>query len=493
MTKLAKNSEREMVGNVCVFGADLVHPDVLGVLNWALERVEHKLNAVFFTEIRNGEKELGLYNAHSRSMVIKLPVILEQVLTSSSDEDLGWGLNAHLWVQTLYCIFHELHHHLAVEADMKENDLKYFTEEWWAKEEEAAADWAWLKTEEVTIKMGLEPPKIDELYWVGDGAMTFLIDNGDPEWARRVKDRLDKGLVFESKGDCFDSLVSYFRTTTEHPELYEKENEGAACEIGVEQEVPNLYDQKILPGQQGELFGRKSESVSTPKCERAEEPTSVTSTQGGQNMAYTGDGIHDHLPPEAYGDYDKGGDAANDPFAPNYGVQTSNPTPTPTPAANTTPTPAPKVPQVSTGLRDIILNLYSRLDRHIFSNASIYDLVPLTNAEKELGVVVGCVTRQINEKGESYEIVGDVAKTGGVYGYITSKAKVKMYDLKLNWDGRAMRIRLIQQNPNKEGSKAAVRARNGEQITWVMEVHPDGKGTFRGVFENGTYRTMEAR
>jgi hypothetical protein len=488
-----RNPERMTIGDVIVFGADKVHSKIIEVFEWALNStLDHDIQAIFISD-KGPRDAVGIYNIHTRSLVISLPQILENCLNIIlPDEDNGFALSSNLWVNIIWTFFHEFHHNAATKIKLVGRDVLDIPDEWWKDEEAIASSYAWEKTEEAIIKLEANAPPIDEIPWLGSRAMQYLVEctKTDPDWVRAIKDRLDFGVAWEGKSIKFKSLVEYFLYSTHTPSKYEKENPGAEMAMVVGEEQPGLFDQRILPGQQAELFGEKPGNVSSPTYERPAEPV-VTNPQPvakGGNDVYSGDGIHDHLPPEAYGcdagdDYDDGL---------GYYEDHGNSLPDET-EGNPYDAPAVETPArtfqkpIETGVRDIMLAFWNRLYDSLFAGHDVATtIVQLTEVEKALNMIIGtCIPRG---KGE-YD-VDDVFKIGGIRGYYTPKAKVPMYDILIKWNGVNRRFKLIAQNPKKENSKMAVRASNGEKIAWLIE-DVNGETKWWKVCENGTWRELD--
>lgn len=491
MTTLVKNPERVTIGNVIVFGAHLLHPKMLEMFEWGLKNTcENNLQAVFVSNTGPRDR-VGNYNIPTQSLLISLPQICENALNESAGtaEDKGFSVNAQIWVGILWTFFHELHHNAAAMWKIKKDGDLSLTKDWWKEQDKLADEYGWNKMEECVIQCDGDVPQLDEIPFVSDVVFEFLTSESVnyPQWVRAVKDRMDKGIVFESKGACFDSLPKYFLETTKEPEKFEKENPGAALEMVMEQELPSLFDQRILPGQQGELFGKKMKSVSDPVVEAENNTINMVK---GENNVYSGDNVpngmddvHDYLPPEAYGN---GGeenfdDEVNGPEDyEDYGRDE--------PVAPQVISPPRFAKPLQTGLKDIIVAFWDRMNEALFSGADVEKtILPLTETEKALGIIIGtCIP-----KGKGAYDVTNVEKIGGIHGYYTPAAKVPMYDVLIKWNGVNRRFKLIAQNPDKN-SPYAKRAKAGEKIAWLIE-DIEGETNWRGVYENNVYRRLEGK
>lgn len=294
----------DVINGVHVFNAHLLHEDILTVIKYALVHAPDENLQAIFVNTTGPRSAVGKYDYHTRSFCISLPQIMEDAIdTISVEKDMGMSISGLIWFGLVYTIFHELHHNVALHLEL--GTTKAFTdldEDWFEQEESDAIDYAEEMVEEAIIRCNAEVPKdILDIPWIGERVMDFLVKSlDDPEFVRSVKERLDKGIVFEGKGDIYDSMVEYFKANTKHPEKYETENKGAAIEMVAEN--PNLFDKKILPGEQRELFqnnlgGGVSEQLSEGETEDITRLTKEMISQKGEKPMF--DDVHDHLPPEA--------------------------------------------------------------------------------------------------------------------------------------------------------------------------------------------------
>jgi len=587
MQEMEKTAERAMINDVCVFGANLLHPKMLEIIKYALvSEPDEDLQAIFMSTT-GPRTNVGQYSHHTRSLVISLPQILEDAVNvMGTDDEVGLSISAHIWFGIIYSLFHELHHNVALAIELRGGNKNYLDldDDWHEAEEELAREYAEEKVEEAIIRCKAEVPEdIMDIPWIGERAMDYLVKElkDDPDWVRTIKDRLDNGIVFENKDGAYDSLVEYFKANTEHPEKYETENKGAATEMVAE--LPNLFDKKILPGEQRELFpdnlgGSVSPPISEEETKAIAEMTAEVLNKGKEPMH---DDVHDHLPPEATMAPEECGSVRGDPFAPEFdppqatneeglfdwgcwgkfpaGVtppgwdeaqerldkmekakaaaqtaaaeqpaQTNDPftvqyTPQVQEEVKTFPggrnaeqfytetgqdTADEKMVKVEVGYkkedgsagyktlypsaeaiataRHILVGMYMRLYQQMFTG-DVLTPVMLTDAEKTLGLVIGC---SIWDGTKSIYV--DVSKTGTVAGLKYKNGTLPAYDLILNWGGRARRVKMIAQNPEKQSTYGA-RARAGEKIAWLIEVLPGGNGDFMAKIENGVYSLCERR
>jgi hypothetical protein len=522
MQEMEKIEGRVMIDNVVIFGANLIHPKMLEVIQYALKKSpEHNLQAIFVstTGPRDG---IGQNLYHAKSFVISLPQIMEDAINViGSDDDIGLSISAHVWIGQIYTIFHEIHHNVAMKMELgRGKDFLDLGEEWFSAEEVVATEYAQECIEEAVINCNADVPDIINIPWIGERIMDYLVSEikDDPDFVKSIKERLDKNIVFESKNDIFDSLVEYFKAASEYPEKYEKENEGAATEMVAEN--PNLFDQKILPGEQRSLFpDNLGGGVSTPNTDEkgGEVGTQATETTNKKGEEPMHDDVHDYLPDEATMDPEECGSVRNDPFSPNFtppantnggdfpggrnaeqfytetAQETAN-------ALNTTVEAHFKrddgsvgksvhtpTPEANAAAKQVVMGLYQRLHSHMFTG-DVYAPMALTDAEKALGLVVGH-----NTWDGTKIICVDTTKAGAITGLKFKNGTLPAYDVIINWGGKAKRIKLIAQNPNK-ASQMAARARAGSKITQILEViGTNGQGEFRAFIENGVYNKYEGR
>lgn len=522
MQEMEKRPERAMINDVCIFGADLLHPKMVEVIEYALRKEpENNLQAIFISAL-GPRTRVGQYHHFSRSFVLSLPQIMEDAVHAmGTEEDVGLSVSAQIWIGLIYTIFHEVHHNVALATELgKDGSYLELDEEWHKAEEDLAQEYAEEKVEEAIIECNADVPKdILDIPWIGERVMDFLVSETkeDPEWVRAVKDRLDNGIVFENKDDIFDSLVEYFRAATQTPEKYEKENKGAAVEMV--SETHNLFDKKILPGEQRELFPKNlGESVSPPAggegttmphmkfngygqvdpnnpnmwVQDGQIDTPANSSQKGEGPMH--DDVHDHLPEEATMAPEECGSVRNDPFAPSY--EPANPVQDepsvakraadpfaanfPHLAAKAEAAATQSTAPVQTATWEILYGLYMRLYQQMFTG-DVFTPVMLTETEKAIGLVVGC-----NTWNGQQTICADVTKTGAITGLKYKNGTLPCYDLIINWNGQARRMKLLAQNPDK-ASVPAARARAGAKIAWLIEALPNGQSEYRGCIENGVY------
>lgn len=537
------------INGVKIYNAHLLHEDILTVIKYALVHEPDEDLLAIFVSPTGPRTAVGKYDYHTRSFCISLPQIMEDAVNAiSTGEDVGLNISAHIWIGLIYTIFHELHHNVALRLEL--GTTKPFLgldDDWFEQEDILAQEYAEEKVEEAVIKCNAEVPKdIMDIPWMGERIMDYLTSSitDDPDFVRTVKDRLDNGVVFENKDDIFDSLVDYFKAATDTPEKYEEENAGAATEMVPE--TPNLFDKKILPGEQLKLLPDNLDgSVSVPLSEGETADIQhlteeMISQKGEQPM--TND-VHDHLPEEATMDPETCGTASelpdepvqswagamagknnapaavstSDPFAANFPGSAASAdaaggggdfpggrnaeqfyTETAQETANaqnvkveaqykredgsvgrSTHYPAA---DATAAAFNVLMGLYQRLHQHMFTN-DVYQPLMLTDAEKELGLVIG-----YNTWNGSQVICVDAKQTGVIAGLKYKNGTLPAYDIIINWGGHAKRIKLIAQNPNTASASAA-RTRAGSKITQILEVtDPSGKGEYRSVIENGVYK-----
>jgi len=483
-----------MIDNVVIFGMDLLHSRQIDIISYALKKMpDNDLQALFILD-HGLSGDVGEYCRATRSAAISLHEIMVQAMESSLKEDNGLSLSAQCWIGFIYTLFHELHHNVALSIARAEN----MTDEWKKDEEELAKEYASEMVEPCIIDLNAEVPVPDE-FPLMDRLLMFMAEelksNPDSTWAGVQKERIDEGIIFINQDDIFDSLVSYMRESTKTPEKYEGENPGAVVEIKQTEEMPNLFDQKILPGEQGNLF--LSQREITTCADVAEQAIAnpggdtgaVLAAMAAQVMDEDGDiGDEDDLPPEACDDGSQGHyeDYGNDlpgvsvdPFAPSF-------TP-PSPATVSPEASAAAISQsVDTGARDVLINFYMRCYQQMFT-AGVLEPLHLTDAEKSLDLIVKCMVA--NPSGEGW-IAGDVRTAGYIKGCLYSGGKVSAYDLYLNWGGTERHMKLITQNPEKQ-SKTAARARAGAKIVWILDAdEEDAKKSFKAKIEDGVYTVL---
>ena len=488
-TQMQKVEDRVgMIDNVVIFGMDLLHSRQIDIISYALKKMpDNDLQALFILD-HGLSGDVGEYCRATRSAAISLHEIMVQAMESSLKEDNGLSLPAQCWIGFIYTLFHELHHNVALSIARAEN----MTDEWKKDEEELAKEYASEMVEPCIIDLNAEVPVPDE-FPLMDRLLMFMAEelksNPDSTWAGVQKERIDEGIMFINQADIFDSLVSYMRETTETPEKYEGENPGAVVEIKQAEEMPNLFDQKILPGEQGDLFLPQREiTTCTDVAEQAIANTggdtgAVLAAMAAQVMDEDGDiGDEDDLPPEACADESSealpGVTPSADPFAPQT-----------TPPQIDTAASVEAVQQsdtihapVATGGRDILINFYTRCYQQMFTGG-VLEPLHLTDAEKELNAIVTCMVS--NPAGSGY-IQGDVTQAGYVKGVLYLNGTLPAYDLYLNWGGVRRHMKLIAQNPAKQ-SKYGEMARNGAKIMWILDADKEGHDSFVAKIINGEY------
>lgn len=475
------------IEGVEIFGADLLHPKMLEVIEYALKKEKaHNLQAIFVSAT-GPDHRLGEYCRHTRSFVISLKKVLaEGIDTCSGEKASGLSLIAACWINMVYVIWHELHHNVALAMDW---DATVADED---TEEELAHEFAGEMLEPTIMELKADVPAVGDLPWLGDMILGYLVEelkDGDHEWVKMQKGYLDGGIVFESKEDIYDSMVDYFLASSDHPEQWGRE--AAAAEIQmVQEQVPNLFDKKILPGQQGELFKGQG-------TVQADNTVIAQGVQGGgENTAEVND-VHDYLPEEATATAEdaRGQGVAEhssmDPFAPNFTPDAGMAQPD---AGMTqvgivyNQTMQPQPPDTVAADVVVLRGLYVKLAGNIFAAcgfvaggfnnpSGIFTPVTLTEAEKIM--VIGSKTLLKEGYG-----IADAKQHGAVAGCLYKNGTLPAYELLINWNGAARKMRLIAQNAQKQ-SEPAARARGGAQICWVIDV--DGQNPFVAKIEGGQY------
>jgi hypothetical protein len=137
---------------------------------------------------------------------------------------------------------------------------------------------------------------------------------------------------------------------------------------------------------------------------------------------------------------------------------------------------------VTTGALEILRGLYMRMYNQMFTGGILQEL-PLTDAEKELGLVVGCV---VSSPSGSGWITGDVKLSGYIKGCLYKNGNLPAYDLWINWGGVARHIKMIAQNTEKNSSYAE-QARNGAKIVWILDAEKSGNDAFMAKIIGGEY------
>lgn len=456
------------IGNVIVFGANLLHIKVLELIAFALKSEPYNdLQAIFVS--KTGPKGyFGEYSKHTKSFVISIPRVLESAMEMAQSGN-GISMLTACWSNIIYTIWHELHHNVAIAVAEVEN--LYLGDKWEEIEEETADEYANEKLGESIFELKMELPNSSDFPIFGGRVTEILEQNKGTNWEREQTFMINNHIVWQDKNTQFTSLVEFYQKAMGFTEKVERENPGALMDFSA---VPNLYDQQTLPGERRES---KAICVSVPGgVDVVQQPAVAQVAQKGEEESMEHyyadeDAVEDDNLDVNYGTDDDNVPWEEDvPFqaacAPAVAVQ-----PQVAPAAVAPVFAAAAVPvqhDVATVIA-MLRGVYTRLVEHahavtgfnngVYTNPNgIFTPMQLTDHEKSFGVIVGSKTMCGKDLGYS-----DVKATGKVGGFIFSQSKVPGYEILINFGGNFRTYRVVCQNPNTN-SPYALKCKAGARI-----------------------------
>jgi len=493
---------------VWLFGAELLPESIQRVISYMLKLEKlNNMQAVFISTTGPNDR-YGEYCKHTRSFVISLPYAVKKAMEGGVG---GVNVRTQVWVNIMYVIAHEFHHNVAFVAipnmDAKEEN----------EEEEIAHLYGLEMYERMIIDCEAEMPERGE-FPIFDGLIEAALLNEmknheKRDWAREQMRQIKEGIVFQNEKYRHTSVIEYMKDTEDETKKYEKENPGALMEMTAKADstIPNLFDQHLLPGQQGSLLPETHAAAAAPSVSTAKTETAFQDNSPKGECMVEDDYPCDGEEGEWWIEKDTGNAFVDGEMDPPDHSEEDDVEPTP-PVVATKPTETFHRP-FETGVKpvasstaktettndpSIMRNFWRRLATHMFEHCGfsmgffskpqgVFEPMALTPEEKPFIVSSKTLLRD----GYGHE---DVKVTGVIRGQLFKDGNLPAYEILVAWGNKTRTVRLIAQNPNKN-SRPAAEAKAGNSIAWVIDVEgfaqPDGTvKNWVGEFRNGVYKSL---
>ena len=468
----------ENVLGVTVFGAEMLHPKILVVIEAILEKEKaNELKAIHFSDGNHPEGKYGTYLPDMQSMVIYLPKCLEgAVETLVQQPEIGMSVLGMFWLNITHVTAHELFHDIAYATAPDKNDLP--------DHEEEAHQFGDEIMSELAKTVDFDPPPAEEIPWFHKMIMEIMVEKvnqGNEAWVKAQQEMMEKGLIFKSENAEATSMKTYFELTAKVKWDTPTNNYDG---LEVVPDVPDAKPTEITNAEDAEALEAMEQLGGYV------EETQVGDTLGIEAQPF--------IPPS--------GPAPT--AAPNSGVVT--PTPgadippwqAPTPAAPAaapvqsgpvtfgpgTPAQTP-TPMGDPNMGALLHKVYEAAYNHMFSmcgwNGAGYFTNPLGVYQPvTLPADAAHLITQFESVSNGQK--GWYPSNGQLVGELFKNGTLPAYHFEINTGSGTIKRKILAQNPEK-GSRPAQEALSGICIAYLLDA---ADGTFKGVWKNGVFSPL---
>lgn len=529
MQRESTDEKKMLAGGVVVHNSHLVSDKLLYILEQILDmedfKGEHGLfNIVFDADglpTDDGGKRLlyGEYDQHSRSIVLNLYAIIEDVISHTLGTGSEVSLKAFYWHAVIYHFLHEIHHSWAYEVVRRCKTDRDMLIDNWSQEEREAKEWADEAIIHLAKTVDVEPPeKMDDMPFFNHIiAKTFYIAMNKEKtaenlgWVEWQKMLIDRQYLFysEQSGRNILTMKEYFRQImdggSEDPSWNKDHYTKFVPEDKPNNEVSEIKVPEPPPAGEPATQEKREHNENALRLAFGKEPivppppTNVQEALESDTQPWNTDDGYEDYESNYVDEEDYYTEIALPGEDPNMVPQTQQPTKQNVQYTEQTYTNLNLSP---TELMSLCQTVYLRLNQHIFNKcgfdptaatgftvpAAITEPVPIHDIQitredgsvaKAADIFVGM--HAVNAEGK---FTKDIPITTHIKGRIFDQSGLPAYDLVLNMNGHHNERRLVPQNINKN-SKPAAATRQGHHIAWIIDNKND---TFKGSIWDGVYK-----